>query len=75
MQWDRPAETDERHYDIGADMEGVGDRRCCFDRSKRSGGDPETAVFVGSQDLIPEGESGARLVLFREVETWWKLHG
>jgi len=74
MQWDSRAETDERHYDIGADME-AGDRRCCFDRSKRSGGDPdETAVFVGSQELIPEGESGARLVLLREVETWWKLH-
>ena len=48
-------------------MEGAGGRCCCFDRSKRSGGDPETAVFVGSHS--PEGESGARLVLFREVET------
>ena len=29
-------------------MEGAGGRCYCFDRSKRSGGDPETAVFVGS---------------------------
>ena len=58
MQWDRRAKTDERHYDIGADME-AGDRRCCFDRSKRPGGDLETAVFVDSHSRSGErGTSG-----------------